>query len=196
MLRSSRKLYFTLIELFLVFALLTMVGGVLAFNLRKGIDSERYLTQVQKLAARLQIAQQLMYVAQMDFEIEFEESPNGVICNFRPVQALSPFLQRVLESAQLLTGVREVKWHSSEGVTQKPPFTLTFFSRGALVPRGELELISEESQETRYLLIAGDGRAIHATPDSRLSLLETTVIDANLQQQLYPAQLREWAERP
>lgn len=173
-----------------------MVGGVLAFNLHQGIQSERYLTQVQKLAARLQIAQQLMYVAKMDFEIAFEEDSKGVVCHLHPVQAISPFLERVLEETQTLTGVKEVEWHSSEGERQKPPFKLTFFSRGALVTRGELKLTSEGNKETRYLLVTGDGRAIHVSHDSRLSLLETTVIDTNMQQQLYPAQLREWVERP
>lgn len=195
-LQNSRKSAFTLIELFLVFALLTLVGGLLAFNLRQGIASERYLNHVQELAARLQIAQQLMYVAQTDFEVELEKSPEGLICHFQAVQDMSAFLSRLLESTQPLTGIQEVQWRTAEGdVLSQPPIRLTFFSRGALVSRGELKLTSEGDRESRYILITGDGRPIRISYASQWDLLQNTFMDISSQQQLYPEQLREWVNR-
>lgn len=194
--QPQNKSAFTLIELFLVFALLTLVGSLLAINLRQGIASERYLNHVQELAARLQIAQQLMYVAQTDFDVELQQGPDGLVCHFKPVQAMSAFLRRLLETTQALNGIQKVEWHAAEGQhLSQPPIRLTFFSRGALVSRGELKLTSEGDRETRYLLITGDGRPVSVSHTSEWHLLQNTLMDANNQQQLYPVQLREWVDR-
>lgn len=184
----------TLIELFLVFALLAMVGGLLALNLRAGVASERYLNHVYELAARLQLAQQLMYVAQTDFEVTLESTPKGLEYTIRPIQTLTPFLKHLLGSNTLLDGIQHLDWRTPDGQLIEPPIKLTFFSRGALVTRGELTLTSK-AKESRYILITGDGRPIQMRTTSRVDLLERTLYDAQNQAQLYPAQLRDWVNR-
>lgn len=193
-LQKHKTRAFSLIELLVVFALLAMLGGVLTLNLRKGLSSERYLGHVHELSARLQIAQQLMYVAQMDFEVHVDRTSEGLTCVFKPIQAISAFLQRMLGPLQL-TELSELRWRAADGHTLTPPFTLQFFSRGALVSRGELELTSLKLDQSHYILITGDGRAIEASPTSRFNLLEGRLSQTRSNEQLYPEELREWVNR-
>jgi hypothetical protein len=150
-----KRRYITLLELMIVIAILAVVGGAAAFNIRKFYLEQQVLGDINRVVNVLNTATELMMLIDIDSEVRFSESAgsisvilvpqSGVPTTVFPLLSKEPILLSYLEGVQFKDGVK--------GTLLKPPFALTFESKGFLMNRGILQLKGNGLE--RYLVFRG-----------------------------------------
>lgn len=99
-----KKRWLTLVEIMIVMALISIVGGVLAFGIRQITREQCFRTEVSQVLNTLRLAQQIMLILNTDVHVVFKASPQG-------------FTYRILLDDKLTE-----RWHL-ELTKKRPPLT-------------------------------------------------------------------------
>lgn len=175
-----------------VIALLALLAGVTAIGVYRAVDQERFESGVAQLVNRLQIAQEIMLVAQGDVEIELERQGNAVLGKLLAKQPLEPLLAKYVQRSQQepLAGIESFTWTTQEGTrTENEKTRLEFKSSGTWMSAGELELRAGSLK--RYILLPGLPEMIVSSAASRYSELEMGLSAETALDRLYPSEVRE-----
>ena len=150
-----KKRYITLLEILIIVAILAAAGGAAAFNIRKFYLQQQVLDDVSRVVNVLNTASELMMLVNLDTEIRFSEvggklqvkiaPQSGVPLTVHPLLQDNPILLTHLDSVSFRDGVQQT--------VLKPPFSLTFESKGFVMNRGILKL--EGRGFERYLVFRG-----------------------------------------
>jgi hypothetical protein len=148
----------------IIVAILAAAGGAAAFNIRKFYLQQQVLDDINRVVNVLNTASELMMIVNLDTEVRFSESEGKIEVTIAPQSSVQPNIYPLLKDNPVtLTHLDGVLF--KDGVQQtmlKPPFTLTFESKGFLMNRGILQLQGRGTE--RYLIFRG-----YPTPFSPLS---------------------------
>ncbi|MEX1013122.1 MAG: type II secretion system protein [Waddliaceae bacterium] len=163
---ESSKRPFTLIEIILVLALISLMLGIVGINIRNAFVKQNFLTEVEAIASNMRLAQDLTLVQNEDVSLYFEKSKeNNQFNHWIEVDCEEDKrLQRVINQSKVqLKSIREISFRdehfqSEENETER--IVIRFFSGGYLMSRGVLTLVSAHSQ-TQKIPLFGYPHAIH-----------------------------------
>lgn len=143
----SRKVRaFTLLEIVIALLIMSLVGSITAYQVKKMIDVHRFESEVTKLFIRLQEAQVLSAVYQTDLALDI--SLSGGKLHYR-ISTDEPFSSNVLNSNPVpLPYTSMIKFKDAKST--KLHFDI--FSGGRVEPRGALAFYqSDETGKTLWL---------------------------------------------
>lgn len=153
--KTKSRRFITLLELLIVFAILALVAGIGAFNLKALFSSQEELNEMDRVLFKLRKAQAVMVLLDGDIEIKFKRAPQGFSMEWVPAGILSKSVSnRMGEREEALPHLQEISFQDGvKDLLLKPPFSLQFLSRGFLMNRGVLTL--KGAQTERHLLLVG-----------------------------------------
>ncbi|MDF2549844.1 MAG: hypothetical protein K0S07_911 [Chlamydiales bacterium] len=135
MLRRRRH-SFTLPELLIALSLVLSVGASLSFGFKKAIDGERFRAAVDRMAAKMRLAEELSLLFQADAEVEIRESEEGVSLFIDLAAPLTPSLRGLLAMppSPEIRHVESAPWIPIlSGYVQEQTINLEGYSSAALL---------------------------------------------------------------
>lgn len=165
---AIKRLHFTLLEVLLVLAILGIVGGFIAINVKDSLYEQRFRNEVELVVDKLRLAQELMLIFEGDVHFKIASAKDnksfeyGLAFDHDMPSQWSKQLQKISN----LTSIHNVNFpvdpnDKTEGLDIK------FFSNGAVMSRGILRLSSAAADGpnvlTRYICLPGHPAPIYST---------------------------------
>ncbi|ADI39245.1 putative membrane protein [Waddlia chondrophila 2032/99] len=164
-----RRRFLTLIEMLIVVSILLFVSGVIGFNIRRALMTQRFNTETALFVDSIRLAQDMMLILSRDVYLKvrpwsqdqgmeyFIEVEGGVPKEWESVIKRS---HRVMESVHYISFERQDSFPSQPGMLE-----LRFQSRGSMMSKGELRFSSHEDPFTgaamrRAVCLRGHPQAI------------------------------------
>jgi type II secretory pathway pseudopilin PulG len=141
--KKASKRYLTLLELLIVFAIVAIAGGAMAFNVRIFYLKQQALSEMSRVVSLLSSAQELMMVAHLDSKVEFKVSLDGQVqASLVPASSTPHFLNAfIAKSVSSLKYIEKITFTDAfQDTTLVNSFTLWFASKGFLMNRGTLTM--------------------------------------------------------
>ncbi len=149
-------------EILIVMVILVMIVGVVGFNLFELTRQERFRTGTGFLVDRLQLAQDIMIILEVDVAVVLEQKPGALSLRLQVDTSQlknNTLLQKVVDPVNI-PGIDNFSFTDARGVSQTDQVTLLFKSRGTNMSRGNLMLTAGTPDLTRYIFLAGYPQAI------------------------------------
>ncbi len=138
---------FSLIEILIVMLLIGIGLSMGGIQISKALSNERFERAIDALAARLEMAQNLMLDMRMDISVTWEKRAEGVLCKITPLRPISRELEKMVSLHQLIKGVDEIAY-------ERVPFQELFYEANlGLTPRGEV--LIRKGDKSALLLLRG-----------------------------------------
>lgn len=148
------KRYITLLELLIVFALLSVTAGAVAYNIRGFFRSQNTLAEMDRLVEQLRNAQNAMMLLNIDSEVKISSEREGITVEWVPKSPLSEMASRLFKPKETYTYLSEVLFEDAfKDLVLRENFSLSFLSKGFLMNRGILKL--QADKDVRYVLMPG-----------------------------------------
>lgn len=153
--RSVRSSFFSLIEILIAFALIALFTGVIAFNIRGLLESQKASDQLAKVQNSLRVAEELMLWAGLDIEVKFEKKGEHYLLSLIPLNPPPQSLLSVFPKEPfLLDKLEKIEYQDERrDATFKEAITLSFYKKGYGFPQGILRM--SVRGETFSLLFPG-----------------------------------------
>ena len=183
----------TLIEIVIVLAVLSMVIGVVGFNLANMAQQERFRAGSTFLVDRLQLAQDIMILFETDVKaiLTKQENTLGFRLELDSSRIQGTALEGVIRPINI-PGITAFTFTDARGVSQADRIELLFMSRGTKMSRGTLMLTGAPGNEdlTRYITLSGYPRVIRYASEP-----EQDDLIPNLSEQLYPVEVTQYEQK-
>lgn len=133
---------FTLLELLIVLMILSVIGSLTVFNVRKMYQEQQALNEMSHVVNLLNRAIDLMTLVHLDAEVRFSKKDNQLHVAFIPKSGVSPLVEPLIAKTPLiLENVQETSFKDGIQDTELTNnFSLLFLSKGFLMNRGVLKL--------------------------------------------------------
>lgn len=168
------KRHFTIIEMMIVITVLALVGGVIAVNVRKAFQEQRFRTETTLVVETLRLAQDLMLILQDDAHVIFTQNEKGITFWLKTESPLAKNWEEVIKRThKTLKAIHSVKFLDQlEGPTKMGELDIKFLSGGTVMSRGVIRLSSTDNDtEVNALRSAiplyGYPRPIESFPEER-----------------------------
>lgn len=139
----KKRIYYTLLEVIVVIALLSMVGGIMAFKVRGFVAEQRFRDEVTNVVDHMRVAQELMMIMNADVYLWFESFPDRIEVSIRTDQKLAGNWNRILLKDPLkIKYARVIEFHGSDHAVKGKSnvIELRFRSGGSVMSYGVLRL--------------------------------------------------------
>ena len=140
--------WFTLIELVIVIALLTLAGGVIGVKTVGALQEQRFRSEVYLVVERLRLAQELMLIMNCDVTLKFKQLPHnkGIEVQLLTDQKLPPSWHALVGTAPLKLGYINLVEYDGPHLLPNGPgeLNLAFYSKGIVMSRGIVRLATGE----------------------------------------------------
>lgn len=136
--------------------LILIVAGLGGYSLTRALNSQRFETEVEAFAGRLNRLSELLMLLNIETEVRIEKGEMREV----PVGTLSDaYLKMLQRDTQVFKAIRSVSFEPFEGENsfsdaRGGKVTLSFLDRGFRLPHGLLTLESEQG-DTRFILFKG-----------------------------------------
>lgn len=180
-LSTLHRRYLTLIEVMIVTVILSVSIGVVGINLAGLARQERFRAATAFLVDRLQLAQDLMIILELDVIVSLQQKSGALELQLQvDTDKLNPLLQKATDTVTI-PGIDSFTFTDAKGTVHSEKIDLLFTSRGTRMSEGILAL---NADQTRYILLAGYPQIIRY--DSKIPIKETKASE-----QLYPIEVIE-----
>lgn len=144
---ARRRSYFTLIEIVLAIALLSLIVGVVGFNIRNLVGDQKFKNDVNTVTDTLNRAQQLMLIYDQTMLVRFKVVPGGIQCRIEASCHLDPTWEKwVVGHSKVLKEIHCLAFddlnHDEKGGDEK---IIRFYPNGGLISKGVLALSSAKT---------------------------------------------------
>lgn len=151
--RKSKR-FITLLELLIVFALLSITAGAAAYNIRGFFRSQNTLAEMDRFVEQMRNAQSAMMLLNIDSELKIATQPSGISVEWVPKSPLSEMASRLFKPKEIYSYLTEITFQDAfKDLVLKDSFSLSFLSKGFLMNRGILKM--QAGKEIRYVLMPG-----------------------------------------
>jgi type II secretory pathway pseudopilin PulG len=147
--------YITLLELLIAIALVAMVSGVIAWNVRALFLQQKTLDEMSRVATIVRKAQELMMIANLDSEVVIRRANDQFSVALTPKSSVSPLMAPLLEKSTVtLQQISSITFEDAFQDTElSENFSLIFRSKGFLMNRGVLQM--QGNKITRSIILHG-----------------------------------------
>lgn len=133
--RVRNRRNFSLIEILIVFALLSLVVGIGAFNIQGLFNKQRSLDDMERFVNQLRNAQELMALSGVDGEIRVEKKDGIITSVWIPSTPISELTSKLIKARQeSFSSLEEISYNN------QAQFTLGFYSKGLFMSEGLIKL--------------------------------------------------------
>lgn len=161
-----KKQSFTLIEILIVFSIITFISGFIGINIQKALHDQRFKNEVDEFVGRLKLAQDLMLIADADvhFKVQASDAEKQIKCWIETDKPLPKKLNELIKKVSIFKAIRRVSHESGkDGIID-----IKFLSKGSVMSSGNIELSTFVKNETntyliRNILLKGYPSPIYAT---------------------------------
>lgn len=144
--RARSRRYFSLLEILIVFALLSLVIGVGAFNIRGLFSKQRTLDDMERFVHQLRNAQELMSLSGVDGEVRVEKADGTITSEWVPSTAISELTSKlILSKKETYPSIEEIS------INGQSRFTLGFYSKGLFMSEGLIKLSGSDIERSVIL---------------------------------------------
>lgn len=183
--RSAKRFRaITFIEVLIAMALIALVASVVGINAHRAWKEQRFFASVEAVADRVDLAQQLMTVHQIDVRLGFRDRDGGWKCWVHADGELPRSLKTVFPPSVDLPEVKSIELRSTQNNVEE----LRFLALAQSGPRAIIVLNSYNGQ-TRYIALDDTRRRVRSS--SREPALEDPKRLIEESQLLYPGELYE-----
>jgi type II secretory pathway pseudopilin PulG len=141
--RLKRRLM-TFMEMMVVLAIISLIGGVVAINIQKAMFEQRFRTEVATVVNQLRLAQNLMLILDQDVSVKFKQQDNKTIDFWLEMQCPKDkgWDKELMRRPPPLKTVGVVDFESDEHVESREvgQLEIRFMSGGTVMSRGVLRL--------------------------------------------------------
>lgn len=172
---KGKKSYFTLLEIIIVITIIALVGGVVAVNIRKSFQQQRFNSEVAMLVNTLRLAQDLMIILQDDVHVIFTQAPDkGIIFWIETESPLAKNWEAVIKrSHKKLTAIHALKFRDElPGPVTMGELDVKFLSGGTVMSKGVMRLSTTDDDTVANALrsaicLYGYPHSINSFPEER-----------------------------
>jgi hypothetical protein len=177
-----RKSPITLLEVLIALAVIALVGGAIAWNVRKLYLQQKTLDEMHRVGLLIRKAEELMMIANLDSDISFDQEGDLIRVSLIPKSAVSQSMKPLLVgSSLLLRYVDAIAFEDAFAETVlTPKFSLTFISRGYLMNRGVLQMRGNEV--TRSIILYGYPTSVVLLDGEKVFFPYSNELDDEIQQ--------------
>ena len=122
-----RKQALTLLEMMIALCLIAIVGGVMSFRMREGIERKKFRSEMDRLQDRMRGVQKLAIATETDWQAVLQKTKEGWSLSFNALETDVPPVH------SLALGEMEVE---VQGKKVQKGVRIDFFSSGDIAPRG------------------------------------------------------------
>lgn len=164
----TKKLYFSLLEVLLVVAIVSIIAAAIAISAGRAIQEQRFRTEVAVVVNTLRLAQQLMLILNTDVLVKFTARPDqqGIDYTLEFDDPLTERWQKEIKRPRAsLTEIHFMSFNNAVG-----SFNLRFFSGGTVMSQGILRIASHADPNNpaalnSYICLMGFPHFIQNCPD-------------------------------
>ncbi len=145
---------FTLIETIIVITIIALVAGVVAVNIGKAYQQQRFQSEVAMVVETLRLAQDLMLILQDDVHVIFTQNDKGIVFWLETRSPLAKNWESVVKrSHKTLKAVHAVKFLDQlQGPVRMGELDIKFLSGGTVMSKGVVRLSSTDDDTKRNAL--------------------------------------------
>ncbi|WP_213156918.1 type II secretion system protein [Parachlamydia sp. AcF125] len=138
----KRLSYFTLVEVLIVLAILSIVTVAIGININKALEEQRFRTEVETIVNELRIAQDLMLILQADVTVKFLQGNDGITFTLETEsQATRNWMNEILRVKPVFKTIRGISFKDELDLpVTEGAISLHFLSKGTIMSRGILRL--------------------------------------------------------
>jgi type II secretory pathway pseudopilin PulG len=115
MIIRSNKRPFTLFEILIVIALITVALGVMTLQIPKALKGAKFERGVERIIAKLALAQEVMLDFRTDVYLTFKQQEGVMECTLTAGRKLPPRLEESLNRYKKIEGIEAVAFDTSAG---------------------------------------------------------------------------------
>lgn len=173
---------FTLIEMMVVFILISTVAAFGSISVGHLLAKQRFLGAVSRFEGLLQICQDTMLLYGVDVDVNIDVDHNGLVINLLSSRKMNEPLAQYFTEPYRLKPIRKAVWKGGGDVK-----ALQFISPGSKMTKGQIVLLSANARWRKVIVLPGYPDAIAAGQKGReLPPLQET---QELSEQLYPKEI-------
>lgn len=164
----KRKRLFTLIEMVIALALLSLVGTVVGVSAKRLIDAHRFESHLLDLFHTLEQAQILSATYNAEVTVDLCREKNTFVARFHTQE---PHLKRYFATPKQLPQTAAVTWNAQPISS----FHIAIYAGGRIVPRGVLAFFESVRERPRVLYVdtrLGGLASLSYTKPSQIAVME------------------------
>lgn len=152
----------TLIELLIVMAIVTLVIGIVGFNVYRLVVDQRFRNEVKMVVDHLRLAQNLMLIMESDVHVKFQERDGYILMSLESNEELEWF-KRLNTEPKMLKVIHHVGFDEKgkekiSGLEERGVLDIKFLSGGTVMTSGILRLATARNNENalkRFVCLSG-----------------------------------------
>jgi type II secretory pathway pseudopilin PulG len=170
--RLQRR-FLTFMEMMVVLAIISLIGGVVAINVSKAMTDQRFRSEVAAVVNQLRLAQNLMLILDQDVSVKFtDDDPNKKIDYWLEMQcpAIRGWDKELTRRPPPLKTIRVVEFEADSNLPngKEGELELKFMSGGTVMSRGILRLstardANQKGALERYVCLQGSPAPISSS---------------------------------
>lgn len=137
-----RLSFFTLVEILIVFLILSLVTAVVGINISKALEEQRFRTEVDIVLGELRLAQDLMLILKADVQVKFAQGAEGINYSIETEsQTTKNWVNSLKRPHPKLKTIRGISFKDELDLPTVPgAIVIHFLSKGSVMSRGILRL--------------------------------------------------------
>lgn len=140
--------FITLIEILIVVTVLLFVTGVIGFNIRRALITQRFNTETALFVDSIRLAQDMMLILSKDVHLRVKPGPKEQGMEyFIEVEGGAPkgWENLIKRSHRIMQSVHYIRFDQLDSFPSQPgQMDLRFQSRGSMMSKGELQFSSHQ----------------------------------------------------
>lgn len=165
--------FLTLVEILIVVTVLLFVTGVIGFNIRRALITQRFNTETGLFVDSIRLAQDMMLILSKDVHLKVKQGPQGKgLEYFIEVEGGAPrgWEKLIKRSHRVMESIHYIAFDQLDTFPSQPgQIDLRFQSRGSMMSHGELQFASHQDPFTstalrRAVCLRGFPHAIISNP--------------------------------
>lgn len=171
--KTLRRRHITLIELLVVLGVLSLVIGVIGFNIHELLIEQRFKNEVKMVVNQLRMAQNLMLIMNSDVRVRFREKKGAIAMEMESSKKL-PWLKHVQGEPKELHTIRHVGFEEKNAIDigneKSGVGEIMFLSGGSVMSKGTLKLSTDRDNENalqRFICLSGHPEPIVISKGSK-----------------------------
>lgn len=161
-LQTLRRQYITLIEMLVVLGILSLVIGLVGFNVRHLVVDQRFRNEVKMVVDQLRMAQNLMLIMDSDIHVKFQEKDGYILMELESSLEL-PWLKALNPEPKTLNVIHHVGFDEKgkekmSGFEERGVLDIKFLSGGNVMTSGTLRLATARDSQNalkRFICLSG-----------------------------------------
>ncbi len=146
-----RRRFLTLIEIMIVVSILLLVTGVIGFNIRRALITQRFNTETALFVDTIRLAQDMMLILSKDVQLKVTgKQGSGIEYSIEVEGGVPKGWETLMKRSQrLMESVHYISFDQQDPFPSQPgQLTLRFQSKGSMMSKGELRFSSHQDPYT------------------------------------------------